>query len=182
MILEVDNMKNITLTKLRKELKLKSREDLQADIELLFKQFPQVKKHYTMLYSDNAITESLEEAKQKIHKEFHGSAKYGCPRASIKDAKKVVTDFKKLPVTDENVIDLILCYVKEILYFIREYGVGYDTNYPDSCASMFELAIKTIQKNQLYSQYENALKKILRKADGYVEDIEFLYDEYFGEN
>ncbi|MBK2027378.1 hypothetical protein IB642_00195 [Allofrancisella guangzhouensis] len=36
-------MKNITLTKLRKELKFRSREDLQADIELLFKQFPQVK-------------------------------------------------------------------------------------------------------------------------------------------
>jgi hypothetical protein len=40
-------MKNITLTQLKKELNLKSREDLQADIELLFKQFIEVKKHYT---------------------------------------------------------------------------------------------------------------------------------------
>lgn len=176
-------MKNITLTKLRKELKFKSREDLQADIELLFKQFPQVKKHYTMLYESSGIDEVLEEAKQKIHKEFHGNARYGCPRASIKDAKKVITNFKKLPVTDENIIDLMLCYVDELLGFIREYGVGYDTNYPDSCASMFESAIKIIQKNQLYYHYENILKDLLRKADdGYVEDIEFLYDEYFGEN
>ena len=78
-------MKNITLTQLKKELNLKSREDLQADIELLFKQFLEVKKHYTMLCSNNGIDEVLEESKQKIYKEFHGGV---CPKARISVAKK----------------------------------------------------------------------------------------------
>jgi len=171
-------MKNITLTSLRKELKFKSREDLQSDIELLFKQFPEVKKHYTMLYSDNATDDFLNDAKQKIHKEFYGNARVRCPRASIKDAKKVVTDFKKLPVSDQNIIDLMLCYVKEILYFINEYGAGYDTNYPDSCASMFDSAIKLIVKNDFFDSYESILKKLVNNAE-YVEDLEYFYDKYF---
>ncbi|AJC48740.1 hypothetical protein IB642_00200 [Allofrancisella guangzhouensis] len=134
-----------------------------------------------MLYDSGSADEALEEAKQKINKEFYGNPNYGCPRASIKDAKKVVSDFKKLPVTDEHIIDLMLCYIDELLGFIRRYGIGYDTNYPDSCSSMFESAVKLIQKNQLYHSYENVLKKLLRKADdSYVEDIEFIYDEYFG--
>ena len=172
-------MKNITLAQLKKELNLKSREDLQADIELLFKQFLEVKKHYTMLCSNNGIDEVLEESKQKIYKEFHGGV---CPKARISVAKKAITDFKKLPVTDENIIGLMLCYVEEILYFIREYGAGYDTNYPDSSSSMFESAVKLIKKNNLQEKYQDTLQKIIKKADdAYVEDFDWVYDKYIGE-
>lgn len=103
---------------------------------------------------------------------------------SLKDAKKVLSDYKKATSDKMGLIDLMVCYVEYGNDFTNEFG-DIDAAYYSSLESVFRNALK-LMKNFQYQEvigYVQRLKTVVKKAEGmgwgYYDAIaEMLHDAY----
>jgi hypothetical protein len=118
-------MKNISISKLRKELSGKTEKELLDEIVSLFKKIPQVKEYYTVAFSAEGEEYVQEKYIKIITNEFFPKRGYGKARLSV--AKKAISDFKKISEKPHLVIGIMLHYVEEGVNYTAQYG---DINEP----------------------------------------------------
>ena len=174
-------MKNIPISKLRKELSGKSEKELTDEIVNLFKKIPQVKEYYTVTLSAEGEEHILEKYKEIITKEFFPKRGYGKARLSV--AKKAISDFKKISDRPHLVIDIMLHYVEQGVNYTGQYG---DINEPfyNSMEKMFEDALKIAKKHNKLSPFQKKCEEIISEACegwGFQDGLSFTYNEFYDE-
>jgi len=141
---------------------------------------PQAREFLTVKFADNDnINEILEKYKQKVAYEFFPQRGYG--RLNLREAKKAISDFKKICSDRAMIIDLMLFYVENCVEFTDKYG---DINAPfyNSAVSVYNQVIREINSGdiELYNIFANRLKSTAKnalKGWGFYDDMIALYYE-----
>jgi HEPN domain-containing protein len=145
---------------------------------MLFSKFDQVKEYYESTLTDSS--EILAEYKAKLEKEYMPKRGYGKARSS--EARKIVSEFKKVAKNVEDVIELILYRAEIMLAFTNAYG-DIDMPFYDTLCRAYEEACKLIVKYNLQEKYKAQCEGMIDKTRnfgwGVTDDMEQVFEEYF---
>lgn len=167
----------MNLTTFKKYIKALEREDLETEIFLLYKQFPEIKAYYknASMTSDQRKTET-EKLKEKIYAEFY--TRSGNPKSP--DNRKILSiirDFEKIAKSPAEVIDLILSRVEIATSFASNFGGMPDTDY-NAALNAFEKAVKLMAKHNLVDVFNDRCQ-LLFKTDNldywYIDHLEEIF-------
>ena len=165
---------------LNKYLNELTKKELEAEIKKLYTKFKVVKNFYDMELSQGT-TAILEQFKLKIQKEYLPARGFG--RASNRESKKVITEFKKIAVFKQDLIDLILFRVKVMLDYTFTYG-DIDEPFYNSMDASFGDACKLIKAEKLEQKYQAELHDLIAQASnlgwGVYENFIYCYEQYIG--
>lgn len=155
------------ITDLKKQLGQMDRMEL---IDLVCKLNKNSKEVQAMLDVEFGGSEAedrlVEDSKEKIYKEFFGK------NLSLKNAKKVISDFKKLSSDKENLAELLLYYVECGVEFIEKYGDIYEAFYV-SIENTFASFVKEINKfpnDTYYLKVSERIDNVIKLAKDYALD------------
>jgi hypothetical protein len=170
----------LTKSQFEKHLQSLGPAGVYREILMLFSRFDQVKEYYESTLADSS--EILAEYKAKLEKEYFPKRGYG--RAKSSEARKVVSEFKKVAKNEEDVIELILYRVGVMLRFTNAYG-DIDMPFYDTLGRAYEEACKLIVKHQLQEKYKTTCKELIKETHnfgwGATDDMEQTFESYFGE-
>ncbi|MGO0307861.1 DUF6155 family protein [Endozoicomonas acroporae] len=172
--------KKPTLTELKKQLRKKSQNELVEEIAHLYKKFANVKEFYQASFfnDDSAV---LEKYKKIVRDEYIPSGRRQFPSMRASVARKAISDYKKISCSNAGLADIMLTFVESGVWCTQEYG---DIDEPFYCSmeSMYESAIKFIVKEDLFYDFDDRLRSILRDTHdmgwGFHDTLSETYDTY----
>lgn len=159
----------MTWTELRKTLKELPESQLIELIKGLHDLSPQNKAWL----SANAMPAEqnvayLEDCRQKIVKLIYNPTRNFPPNPRFRDAKKVISDYKKATKDQLGTLDLMLTYVERGHAFTNDFG-DIDEPFYDRLINMLESFADEIKKSprahDLYAHFRQRLLKMDRTAD-----------------
>lgn len=169
-----------TIRGLKQYLKTLSRSDLINEIDKLTNFFPQVKQHYSIRFNTNNDKKILDKYKKRVKKEFFPDRGLGKARLSI--AKEPILEYKRIEPDSYNLADIMLFYVEQGVRFTLEYG-DIDEPFYNSVESMYENALKLIDKLKAQKEFYNRCKKVvtdtLDMGWGFNDNLKYLFSNYF---
>ncbi len=175
-------MVGITKKKLKEYLKQKSKEELIKEIIKVCTTFESVRDYYMGKINPEADDKIIQKYKAIIKEEFFPSWGFGKARLSV--ARKAISDYKKVSFSKKGLADIMLFYVEMGVAFTNFYG---DINAPfyDSMESMYERALKYIDKNGIKAKFRKRCKVIVDDTEGigwgFHDGLSEIYYEYFKE-
>jgi len=172
--------KLITATQIKKSLHGASTAELITLITDIAKNCPQAKEFLTVkLSSSENATEILEKYKQKVEHEFFPKRGFG--RLNLREAKKAISDFKKICPDKSLGIDIMLFYVENCVEFTNSYG-DINESFYNSAASMFDAVVKELNSSDkvVYDIYTRRINSIIERAIdgwGFNDELTGIYYE-----
>lgn len=166
------------LTDLKKQLNTMDKTDLIALICRLYKGSKQSQSMIDIELCGNAADEHLVvECQKQIRAAFFGK------NLSLKAARKVIGDFKKVSRNQENVAELMLTYVECGVEFTNMYG-DVDEAFYSSIESVFMdyvTLLNSMEHDGCYKKHAARLAKVCYNASdigwGFSEEIAATYYE-----
>lgn len=166
------------LTDLRKQLNAMGKADLIALICRLYKGSKQSQSMIDIELCGDAAEEHLVvECQKQIRAAFFGK------NLSLKNARKVISDFKKVSRNQENVAELMLTYVECGVEFTNMYG-DVDEAFYSSIESVFMdyvTLLNSMAHDGCYKKHAARLAKVCYNASdigwGFSEEIAATYYE-----
>ncbi len=173
----------MTLTELKKSLNAMEKSELIALICKMYKGSRQAKDLVDVELGGADVEEGLiGESKEKIRNCFFGR------KFSLRNAKCVITDFKKISKKKENVAELMLYYVECGVEFTNTFG-DVDDRFYYSVAAMFENFVDQVNalKDDTYYESQKArIRKVVDDSDGigwgFSDDMQRIYYDAFPES
>ncbi len=157
----------LSVSEFKSIIKQQSRESL---IDLLldcYKINSQVKEYISAKYAGQDTMEQIFETyKNKVHDVFFPRSMNA--QFKIGEARKVVSDFKKICAEEKLVIDLMLYYVEMGVEFTNTYGDISESFY-NSVESMYQSVIDAINKHKntaTFNMLSKRLKAVVDDTDG----------------
>jgi len=139
--------KLLTNTQLKNALKDYKKDELIKLITDISQACPQAKEFLTVKFTDlENVNRLLEKYKQKIEHEFFPKRGFG--RLNLQEAKKAISDFKKICPNKEMIIDIMLFYVENCVEFTATYGDINEAFY-NSAISVYGQAVKEINSGDI---------------------------------
>ncbi len=168
-------MSSIKIKDLKSRLGEMDRGELIQLICKLHKSSKEVQRILTAeFYGDEFEAELLKESKETIKKKFN------IRHLSLKDAKKVISDYKKVCKHEENLAELLLYYVECGIQFTEDYGDIYDAFY-SSLESVFESFVNTVNGMSTGEYYFTVEEKVNDMVDktrnmgwGFYDNLNYL--------
>ncbi|WP_431026721.1 DUF6155 family protein [Lysinibacillus sp. LZ02] len=140
----------LKLNELKKELKELDQKQLIQLVSELYKVNKDVQHYLSNKFGgEAAILELYEKTKEKVTDEFFPKRGFG--KLRLAEAKKAISNFKKLSSDAVKTIDLMLYYVEIGTEFTHTYG-DIDARFYDSMNSMYDKVITECNKNEEYYQ------------------------------
>ena len=170
--------KLITNAQLKKSLQGLSESELITLITDIAQACPLAREFLTVKFpSGDYIGELLGKYKQKVEYEFYPKRGFG--RLNLREAKKAITDFKKICADKVMVIDLMLFYVENCVMFTNDYGDINEAFYNSAC-NVYGTVVKEINSGDiaLYEVFADRLKAAARNACegwGFQDEMTDLY-------
>lgn len=170
----------ITIPQLKKTLRDLSHDQSCTLMVDIAQSCPQAKQFLTVRFeSPENITVVLEQYKQKIQKEFFPKRGYG--RLNLREAKKAISEFRRICTDKAMGIDLMLFYVENCVEFTRQFG-DINENFYISAANVYKSAVKEINSGDLtlYNHFAVRLRSAVDNACdgwGFQDDLSDLYSE-----
>ena len=172
----------IHLTQLKGYLSGCSRDELIADISILFGRFAAVKEYYEVKITPEGLDRSVARYKEIISNEFFPERGFGKARLSV--AKKAIADFGRVSSSPEYVADLMLFFVEMGIEFTSTYG---DINEPfyRSLEGMYSRALQFIFDNDLAPHFSDRCQSIISNPPKigwwFNENMAEIHRQYFDE-
>jgi len=174
-------MRKSIKSELNKYLKELNRTELEVEIKKLYTKFGEVKKYYEIELSQDT-SKVLNEFKNRIRKEYFPSRGNG--RASNKESRKVISEFKKISIFQKDVIELILCRVETMIEFTKTYG-DIDEPFYNSLESSYNEACKLILNEKLEKEYKGDCRRLMNETYhfgwGLYDGLKYSYNNFFTE-
>jgi hypothetical protein len=164
----------IHLTQLKDYLSGRSRDELIADISVLFGRFAAVKEYYEVKLTPEGLQRSCAKYKEIISNEFFPKRGFGKARLSV--AKKAITDFGKVSSSPEYMADLLLYFVETGIEYTSTYG-DIDEAFYRSLVGMYSRALELIFDNKLAREFSDRCESIIASTV----DIGWLLNENLSE-
>ncbi len=171
----------ITVNQLKEHLKAYDQADLMELVCEISKTCSQAKDFLTMKFLGTIETQNIIEAhKEKIRHEFFPKRGHG--RLDLREAKKAISEFKKISTDKKLILDLMLFYVENGVEFTKAYGDISETFY-SSMESMFGQAIKLLNSektDELLQFFLERIHAIIQNAIegwGFQDSLKDLYSD-----
>lgn len=166
---------------IKKYLQQFSKEQLIAQIIELNTKYKDVKTYYEFSINPNS-TKAKDAVKKIIGKCISTNINTnGSSKLKLREARKAVTDFKKLSPTENDMADVMLFYVECGVDFTNTFG-DIDEPFYNSMAGMFHDAGKYIKTNGLQAQFKQRCKKIVDDARntgwGFYDELSDYYSDF----
>jgi hypothetical protein len=160
-------MKKIGVRDLKNYLNQQSDKELILQIVELFRTFEQVKEFYQIRLNPDSDEDSVRKPyEEKIRKVFFpANPRFTEDFPRLSDARRAISDYKKIAISRVSIITLMLFYVEMGCKFTQTYGDLYESFY-SSLDSMFDRAVKEIIKYDLQDEFEIYCHEIVNLADG----------------
>lgn len=163
---------------LKKYLSQFSKEQLILQILELNKKYKDVRSYYKFSLNPD-LTAEREKLKNAVYECFFPKRGY---KLRLKEARKIISDFKKLEPDVESLADVMMHYVESGVEFTDEYGDIGEPFY-NSVASMFGNTAKLIKENGLKETFIVRAKKIMDDTSnigwGFHDELSDIYYDYF---
>lgn len=177
--------KLITNAQIKKAIQGCEQDELIELILEIAQSCPQAREYLTLIFTENQ-EEILEKYKQKMKDEFFPKRGFG--RLNLREAKKAISDFRKICPDKMMVVDIMLFYVENCVAFTNEYGDINETFY-SSAVSVYSDVVKEINAigAAAYERYAARLDAAAHHAchgwGFYDAMIELYYEiEFVGED
>ena len=156
--------KLITNAQIKKATKGFGRDECIGLILEIAESCPQAREFLTLKFTDNQ-NDILEKYKQKVKYEFYPSRGFG--RLNLREAKKAISEFKKLCSDKIMVIDLMLFYVENCVEFTNDYG-DIDERFYSSAESVYEQVVKEVNDSGMptYEKFAERLEAVVNDTSG----------------
>ncbi|PSU41187.1 hypothetical protein C9J12_29735 [Photobacterium frigidiphilum] len=151
----------MSLQKLRVILRHKSEKELIDEIADLYKKFDAVKRYYkaSLLNDDEDVFNfSMAKIEKAMQPKFTADAYL--PTYKIAEAKKAISEYKKVSSNDHGIARLMLFYVEVCINIINEHD--YIEKVWSSGISTFEAVIKFIKQMDLGVDMRESIEKVIR--------------------
>jgi hypothetical protein len=172
----------LNLNHLKKYLRDCTQEELISDILELIKRFPQVKDYYQLKLNPQGESEIAKKYKKIIEDEFFPARGFGKARLSV--AKKAISEYKKVCITEIGMIDMMLFHVEQGVKYTRAYG-DIDESFYYSIEGTYEKALSEIMKTGLEETFEERCRRIVEDTSeigwGFHDNLSDMYKEAFKE-
>ena len=157
-------VKLITNTQIKKTIKDCERDECVDIILEIAESCPQAREFLTLKFTENQ-NDILEKYKDKVRYEFFPPRGFG--RLNLREAKKAISDFKKLCPDKIMVIDLMLFYVENCVEFTNNYG-DIDERFYNSAESVYEQAVRevNIAGASAYAKFADRLEAVVNNTSG----------------
>ena len=169
----------MSLKSIKSEINSLKQDKLKDEILYLYKNFKQVKDYYDNKYSEDSDA-VFQKFKIAIRNEFFPTR--GNPKKRLSVARKVISDFKKVCKNPTEIADLMIFYVETGVKFTNTYG-DIDEAFYNSMESMFETALKFMQKNNILDNFKDRAEEIVEKTVdigwGFHDSLVDLVGEYY---
>lgn len=166
------------ISDLKKQLKSMKQNELVTLVCKLYKASKQAQSIINIELCGDSVEEQLvTECKKKIHSAFFGS------RLSLKTAKAVISDFKKVSKNRENVAELMRFYVECGIEFTSMYGDVNEAFYYsiESMFSDFVRVLNSLDSESYYKRNAVRIKEMCLNTDcvgwGFLEEMMSIYYE-----
>ena len=171
-ILSVSEIKNI--------LKNESKEELIKLVIDSYKAIPQLKEYITIKYAGQDEIEQIAEAyKNKIFNVFFPK-NINAP-FKISNAKKAISEFKKLCSDEKLILDVMLYFVEMGIEFTCAYG-DINEGFYESVEGMYEAAVSDVNKckdSEIFNIYKDRIKAVIDCTKGigwgFHEELKEIY-------
>ena len=172
----------LSVTELKNILKKQSREEI---IEILldsYKASPQIKEYITVKYGNqDTIEQVFETYKNKIKDVFFPKGMGA--QFKIREARKIVSYFKKLCSDEKLIIELMLFYVEMGVEFTNKYG-DINESFYNSVEAMYQSVVNSINKHEnlgIFSLLRKRLKAVVDDSSGigwgFHDNLSIMYFE-----
>jgi hypothetical protein len=151
-------MPTLSTAKLKQHLAGLPREALEADIVTLFNRIPTVQDFYRQRLFGDVTGDVLAKYKQRLRGCFF--SKSGNPNLSLSDARRVVSEYRKIAPSARDEADLMLCHVENGVDFTNAFG-DIDEPFYMSIERMYEAACKHIAANDLRDAFNMRCAEIV---------------------
>ncbi|MCX5815389.1 MAG: DUF6155 family protein [Proteobacteria bacterium] len=152
----------------------------------LNKTFKDVQEYLQVKFTPESTLEIYEKYRKLINDEFFPTRGFG--KCRLSKAEKAISDFRKLKVPYEQVLDLMIFYVEIGVAFTNSYG-DIDAEFYEKMENMFDDALMDIIELGLQERFMTRCEKIVEETDGigwgFHDTLGEIYYEYFkndGEN
>jgi hypothetical protein len=145
----------------KKELRTYDKDKIIDIISDLYKKYKPVKE-YLDFYLIPDEKKALSEYKDKILYAFYPKRGFNF---KLKDAKKAITDFKKLSPSADTLADLMIFYVECGVNFTNDFG-DIDGPFYTSLENTFVQALVILRDNDILDKFEERAKKVAWDSDG----------------
>lgn len=155
----------LKVSELKKELKSIDQKELVQLITELYKLNKEVKQYLSNKFIGEEAEEALyNETARKIRNEFFPDR--GDGKLRLQEAKKAISNYKKLSGDELSTLDLMLYYVELGTDFTLAYG-DIDQRFYRSMESMYYNVVKECNnKKEYYDEIKDRLYSIVEKTDG----------------
>lgn len=151
----------LTVTELKKVLNQNTKEELISLLSECYKSNDTVKEFISARYAgENTINKICELYKEKIYNSFFPTRGYSF---KLSEARKAITDFKKLCSDEKLILDLMLFYVEMGVEFTNTYG-DINESFYNSMESMYSSVVKALNKQDspvMYNEFQSRLKAVV---------------------
>lgn len=174
----------LKVSDLKKQLKTYDQKELIQLIADLYKMNKDVQSYLSVQFvGEEATADLFIETKKKIEHEFFPKKGHGQLR--LAEAKKAITEFKKLANDPFKTTELMLYYVEQGVKFTTTYG-DIDGPFYSSMVTMYVKVIDSCREEEAYYQaFEKRLRKAMIDTDGigwgFHDQLDELYCEMMWE-
>jgi len=155
-----------------------SKEKLIEHIVEIYSKNKPVKEYFENLLNPDPLG-NLQLYKSKVYEAFFPKRGY---TLKLANARKAITDFKKLNPQPEHLADIMLYYTEIGVQFTNEFG-DIDEQFYTSMENQFDNSLKFMRKNNLLAQFKERCQEILRDTKhigwGFYDTLGDIYHEYF---
>lgn len=170
--------KLITITQIKKSLQDFTRDEFVELITDIAQTCPQAREFLTVkLSSRENANEVLKKYKQKVESEFFPKRGFG--GLNLREAKKAISDFRRICKDKAMGIDIMLFYVESCVEFTDQFG-DINESFYNSAISVYGTVIKEINSGdvELYRLFADRLKSAAENACegwGFQDEMMDLY-------
>lgn len=108
----------------------------------------------------------------------------GFPKLNLAQAKKELSQFKKISANPESVVDLMAYYVEQGILCTLEYGDMYETFYI-SMETVYENALKFAKKHNVLDQVKDRFRKMVTDTRncgwGFHDQLSDVFEQMYSE-
>ena len=168
----------MTWLHVKKNLSTFEKPELINIISQLYSDYSVVKERLEF-YGNRNEEEIFKKYQRKVIESFFPKRGYDL---RLKDARKAISDFKKLGVSAVWIADLMMVFVEMWVKFTSDYG---DIDEPFYCSieGMLTDLLKFAQKENLLNQFQTRAAQMVDKTDGigwgFWDMISQIYHEYY---
>jgi hypothetical protein len=166
---------------LKKYLQQFTKEQLIEQINELHKKYKEVKDYYSFCMNPDE-KKTVEKYKAIIYESFYPKRGF---KLSLSQARKAISDFKKLSPSPAHVADLMVYFVECGVLFTNDFG-DIDESFYNSMEGMFEDASVFIRKNNLENLFKERCKKLMEDSSdigwGFHDFLSDAYCQFFENN